>query len=85
MKKHKFSDKLPKNGTTILCYIWQKNPTACRYGIFNVFYFDSGIKLEANIDFINILDDIWPMVFKIYFDEDTSDKLTWWADLEGED
>lgn len=93
MKKHKFSDKLPEVGKTILCQIWNKYTSLkdnFAYGVFSVEIFANergkGIILIANLDFAYAHNDdtVGPLSYRIYFGEELDDKLIWWADLEEE-
>lgn len=84
MKKHKFSEKLPEVGNTVLCKVLRDNNHYTEYGIFNVFYMDRGLKLEANIDFTA---GTVPMVttINIYHDKEIPSTLDWWLDPMEED
>jgi hypothetical protein len=93
MKKHKFSDKLPEVGKTVLCQIWSKYTSLkenLAYGVFSVENFkydrDKGIILIASLDFVYLHDEkAVPMSFQIYDNRELDDKLIWWADPEEEE
>lgn len=84
MKKHKFSEKLPEVGKTIICKVLRESKFSTKYGVFNTFFIDRGIKLEADFDFID--GDICSVTtIIIYHDAEIPAELIWWADPEEEE